>query len=109
MKKKDVILQLENLKEHCEDFADGTEDCPFTQDVRAIDEAIDRLNAPTDRCVANELLLWAGLVLGAVGTISVICGVAYILIGNFTAAWAMLPWALVSGTAALLSFAGVRK
>ncbi len=109
MKTQDVISQLENLKEHCEDFADGTEDCPFTQDVRAIDEAIDRLTTPTDRYVANEILLWAGLIFGCVGMIATMCGVLYIILGACDRAWALLPWALVSGASALLAFGGVRK
>ncbi|MCD7919489.1 MAG: hypothetical protein LUG45_05350 [Clostridiales bacterium] len=106
MKTKDMIRQLEDLKEHCKDYMDDTEDCPWNRDVQAIDEAIKRLNTPTDRCLANEILILAGLILGGVGIISVVCGVIYILMGNYPAAWALLPWAITAAIAALLSFAG---
>ncbi|MCD8354181.1 MAG: hypothetical protein LUC47_07725 [Clostridiales bacterium] len=109
MKKKDMIAQLENLREHCADFADDTEGCPWNRDIRAIDEAIKRLDTPTDRCVANEVLLLAGLVLASVAIIAVLAGVLYIVLGNYTAAWAMLPWAIMAAITALLAFAGVRK
>ncbi|MCD8368283.1 MAG: hypothetical protein LUC48_09725 [Clostridiales bacterium] len=109
MKKKDMIHQLEDLKEHCKDYVDDTEDCPWNRDVQAIDEALKRLDTPTDRCVANEVLLLAGLVLASVAIIAVLAGVLYIVLGNYTAAWAMLPWAVMAAITALLSFAGVRK
>ncbi|MCD8143414.1 MAG: hypothetical protein LUD83_09120 [Clostridiales bacterium] len=110
MKTKDMIHQLEGILENTEyQVRNSGPDDIFEKDAAALREAIKRLTTPTDRCLANEILLLAGLVLGAVGIISVLCGVGYILLGNYTAAWAMLPWAITAAVAALLAFAGVRK
>ncbi|MCD8008127.1 MAG: hypothetical protein LUF68_04225 [Clostridiales bacterium] len=110
MKKRDIIAQLEGILENTkyQIQSDDPNDI-FGKDAEALREAIKRLNTPSDRCLANEILIVSGLILGGVGTISAICGVIYILMGDFTAAWALLPWALLFSVFTLLAFAGVRK
>ncbi|MCC8074634.1 MAG: hypothetical protein LIO78_08405 [Clostridiales bacterium] len=110
MKTKDMIHQLEGILENTEyQVRTSGPDDIFEKDAAALREAIKRIETPSDRFLANEILILAGLVLGAVGIISVLCGVIYILLGNYTAAWAMLPWAITAAVAALLAFGGVRK
>ncbi|MCD8160939.1 MAG: hypothetical protein LUE61_07145 [Clostridiales bacterium] len=104
MKTSEIVERLDEVRGVAEESA--AFDPVHTE---ALDEAIDRLTTPTDRCFANEILLWAGLIFGSVGLIATMCGVLYIILGACDRAWALLPWALVSGGAALLSFAGVRK
>lgn len=104
MKTKDVVKYLREVREVTKESV-----AYDPEHTEALTEAIKRIETPSDRFLANEILILAGLVLGAVGIISVLCGVIYILLGNYTAAWAMLPWAITAAIAALLAFAGVRK
>ncbi|MCC8064788.1 MAG: hypothetical protein LIO70_06885 [Clostridiales bacterium] len=113
MKTKELIHWLndtaQDQREFCETLPEGDIRQEAAHRAAALEEAVRRIETPTDRCLANEILILAGLILGMVAVISVLCGVIYILMGNYTAAWAMLPWAITAAVAALLAFAGVRK
>ncbi|MCD8126572.1 MAG: hypothetical protein LUD82_03560 [Clostridiales bacterium] len=104
MKTKDVVKYLGEVRSVAEQSA-----AYDPEHTEALTEAIKHLDTPSDRCLANEILIVWGVILGGAGTVCAICGAIYIFVGDFTAAWALLPWALLFSVFTLLSFAGVRK